>query len=570
VKKRTTFLLLSLCCLFALFWQLGSYGLTEPDEGRTAGIGYEFHESGTWLVPRLYDLAQFNKPPLVYWACSLAYRIGGVSELTARLPAALAALGVLMLTFSMARRLYGEDAAIASTLILLTAPMFFVMARIIDPNMMLTFWITLTMWAALAWFQDARKYQQWLFWIALGVAFLAKGPPALGVVAIALIGFRICSRRVLSPLSEAPEGAVASLQWRPLLNIPAIIACVAVGLSWYVACAVKYPELWKFFLGQELVGRLSGTIAGRAQPVWYFVPMLLGGFLPWIPLLIASLSDAAGRFRKDSRAMFLLLWVVLPFLMFSLTKSKLPAYILPLFPPLAVLAGARAAACLEKRWFSVGQMPLAFLAGPLVVFGLIAAGRFEFGWDQAGAALDLLSQGTWLGCWVVAFVIFWLRRRRVRFFASIAMLITGYVASIGILARHENEIQAHSSPKRMCEALSAAVKPGDRVVIYRNYPRGVSFYLHHPLSFSDKYEPQIESDWSRLANQLYREDDLGIVYRWVDHEPRVFVITSDRPRGGVAGKDKSPLDFLRMGCRKPLQEIYRDDKYVVVRNFPPS
>src|SRR5262245_54094140 len=136
MKQRAQSVLLLVLLVLALFWRLGSCGLTEPDEGRTAGIGLEFYESGTWLVPRLYDLAQFNKPPLVYWACAVAYKIFGVNEWAARLPAALAALGTLLLTRAIARRLYGDREALATALVLLTAPLFFVMARIIDPNMM--------------------------------------------------------------------------------------------------------------------------------------------------------------------------------------------------------------------------------------------------------------------------------------------------------------------------------------------------------------------------------------------------------------------------------------------------
>lgn len=585
MKRRTSLLLALVFVFFALFAGLGRHGLTEPDEGRTAGIGLEFFQSDTWLVPRLYDLAQFNKPPLVYWACSLAYRIGGVSEFTARLPAALAALGVLLLTFAMARRLYDEYTAIAATLILLTAPMFFVMARIIDPNMMLTFWITLTMWAALAWFQDGRKYQQWIFWLALGVAFLAKGPPALGVVALALIGFRLSSRKRDArnrpatmepgqPATATDSGAGCpgsmNLLWRPLLNVPAILVCAVIGLSWYVVCALKYPELWKFFLGQELVGRLSGTIAGRSQPFWFFIPILLGGFLPWLPLLIAALAGTVKKFRADVRARFLLLWVALPFLMFSLTKSKLPAYILPLFPPLAIMAGSFMSRLGENRKMRLSENAFALLVVFAIPNVLILIGPREFGWDRLSLFQDAIGQLTWFGLMFLPAAFLLVVRRDRQFVCVSVALVSAYLCGLGLIARHENELGAHSSPKKMCAAIAAAVRPDDRVVIYRNYPRGVSFYLPHPLSFSDKYEPQIASDWTLLRDRLYREDDLGTVYRWVDHEPRVFVITTARPRGGVAGKDRSPLDFLRLGCRKPLREIYRDDKYVVVCNFPPS
>lgn len=356
-----------------------------------------------------------------------------------------------------------------------------------------------------------------------------------------------------------------TLRWRPLLNVPAILVCAVIGLSWYVICALKFPELWKFFLGQELVGRLSGTIAGRSQPFWFFIPILLGGFLPWFPLLIATVAGALRSFRHDDRQRFLFLWVALPFIMFSVTRSKLPAYILPIFPPLAILMGAalldpHVAPKTRKAWLPVAALLMAALT---LFVGNYAARTMN--WDRAFVAGDALWLVPAIAAATAACFAAGLRR-----IGGVALfIVVCYCACFGVIARHENELGAHSSPKKMCAAIAAAVRPGDRVVIYRNYPRGVSFYLSHPLSFSDKYEPQIASDWTRLQDRLYREDDLGTVYRWVDHEPRVFIITTARPRGGVAGKDRSPLDFLRLGCRKPLREIYRDDKYVAVCNFSP-
>ena len=583
MNRRVSFFLLLAFCCFALFWRLGSYGLTEPDEGRTAGIGLEFYQSGTWLIPRLYDLAQFNKPPLIYWACSLAYRIGGVNEWTARLPAALAALGTLLLTRAMARRLYGDSAALAATLILLTAPMFFVMAHIIDPNMMLTFWITLTMWAAIAWFQDGKKYQRWIFWIALGIAFLAKGPPAILVTGLALAGLRWlpprdgAHSRLLQTNEVTPENAFvvaaheprssSSLPWRSLLNVPAILVCIAIALSWFIAVATKYPELWKFFIGQEIVGRLTGGKLGRSQPPYYFIPILLGGFLPWLPLFIASLVDAASKFKTDARARLLICWVLLPFLMFSLTKSKLPAYILPLFPPLAMLMGAEAARKYRFRWFRAVQILFAIIVPVLLVGALEHYGANELPWIKGFMLIDRV----WFWILVVALIVsFFVPESESLLAVAVASVLTilCYLSCVKLVSFHDNELGAQSSPWKMCKAMKPLLQSSDRVAIFKNAPRGVNFYLQHPLSFSDKYEPQLDSDWKLLADRLYKDEDANVVYRWFDSEPRVFVITTDRKRGGEAGTDKSPLDFLKENCRKPVREIYRDDKYIVVCNFP--
>lgn len=547
MSRRASNALLLAGCVIALFWNLGSHGLTEPDEGRTAGIGLDFFRTGTWLVPRLYDLAQFNKPPLVYWACSLAYSVCGVNEWAARLPAALAALGTLLLTFSIARRLYGEREAIAATLVLLTAPMFFTMAHIIDPNMMLTFWITLSMWAAIAWFQDGKKFHQWIFYLALGVAFLAKGPPAFGVIGLALLGHRYLPGR---------DGKL----WRNILNVPALLIAIAIALSWFVAVSMKHPELWKLFLGRELVGRFASDLHGRSQPPWFFLPLLPGGFLPWLPLFFVAMFAAVKSFKTDARIRLLLIWVVLPFVMFSLSKSKLPAYILPLFPPCAILMGAEAVRQSQARWFRMLQIPYAIIAPVVACAAFALFGTHEFGWDSSFAPGDAILLLPLAGAAIAAAFL----KPANKIIAASAVAVLGYIGCLQLVARHDHQLEAHSSTRRLAGSLKPMLQDGDRVVILKCAPRGLDFYLNWPLSFSDKFEVQIQSDRQRLAGRIYKDGEVAIPYGWFDTEPRVFVITTDRIRGSGS---ESPLDYLTKACRKKPREVYRDGKYVVVANF---
>jgi hypothetical protein len=291
--------------------------------------------------------------------------------------------------------------------------------------------------------------------------------------------------------------------------------------------------------------------------------MLLGGFLVWLPLLIASVVGVAKDFKSDHRVRLLGCWVLLPFIMFSVVKSKLPAYILPLFPPMAILMAATAAKA-QPRWLRLTLVPFATASAAGLVFVLAWRGRIDLGWDQTLEFRDAV----WLVPAAISVAAIFIFSGSKKLVAAAAFVVVSFLVCLGMVARHDNELGAQSSAKKMCEVMRPLLRSSDRIAILKNSPRGVYFYLQRPLCFSDKYEAEIQSDWKRLADQLYKDDDVGVVYHWFDSEPRVFVITTDRKRGGEAGKDKSPLDFLKANCRKPVREVYRDDKYVVVCNFP--
>ncbi len=312
----------------ALFAWLGTRGLNEPDEGRYAEIGREMAASGDWLTPRLNGFEHFQKPPLLYWATALGIRLFGVNEWAARLPSALAALGTLCLTWRIASVLFGPWVRTAAVLILVSMAEFVLLSRTLTPDMMLTFWITLAI-ASLVELVAGRGGPPWriVFFVAIGLGFLCKGPMALVVPMSAAVCWQVALRR---------RGEAARLGWVSGLTISFVI-----GASWFVWMALQHPALIQYFLGDELRDRFFSSVHSRSQPFWFFVPVLLGGVLPWTPLLVAVAFEAyrARRARAPATAESWLLggWLLPPFAILSLSGSKLGTYILPLFPPLALL-----------------------------------------------------------------------------------------------------------------------------------------------------------------------------------------------------------------------------------------
>jgi 4-amino-4-deoxy-L-arabinose transferase-like glycosyltransferase len=315
----------------ALFLFLGTRGLNEPDEGRYAEIAREMTVTGDWLVPHLNGIEHFQKPPLLYWLTAASMRVFGANEWGARLPSALAALGVVVLTYGIARRLFDRNAAVAATLVLVSSIEFFALARLLTPDMLLTFWIT----AAIA----ALVYHRgWLFFVCMGFGFLTKGPMALVVPISGAIGWQ---------LAAPPDSEKLTLPW-----VRGLALTLVIGLSWFVCLSLRDGVLFDYFWRYELVERVASSTHGRSKPVWFFLPILLVGFLPWIFFLPERARDIWMRWRNGewSKAdLLLLFWIVPPLLVLSFSGSKLPTYILPLYPALSLLV-ARSVRVQALQW----------------------------------------------------------------------------------------------------------------------------------------------------------------------------------------------------------------------------
>lgn len=300
-------------------------GLNEPDEGRYAEIGREMAVSGDWFTPTQNGIPHFQKPPLLYWFTALSIKTFGAHAWAARLPAVFAALGTLALTAWIARMILGRGMRQAAVLVLAASAGFFALARLLTPDMMLTFWITAAIACAVRRHQGGGELWGGAFFLAMGLGFMTKGPMALVV----------------------PLSAVLSLRWRtprerrPSLPWAAGFALTFVlGLWWFVTQALVHDKLFDYFAGDELVKRITSGKHGRGKPFWFFFAVLPVAFLPWTLLLPALGRDLSRRLRAKAtlgpRAALLLGWVVPPFLILSFSGSKLPTYILPLMPALAL------------------------------------------------------------------------------------------------------------------------------------------------------------------------------------------------------------------------------------------
>ena len=305
-----------------------------PDEGRYAEIPREMVASGDWITPRLNGLKYFEKPVLQYWITAVSYLALGEEEFVARLWPALAGFLTLLLVYRMGRRIAGVRAGVLAAAVLATTFQFFVFSQIVTLDMGLSFFLTLALYGFLA-SQDRRvapsqqRNSAIVMWSAMALAVLSKG--LVGVVLPALVLFAYIA-------IERDWKLLGRLHWG--VGIPVFLL---IALPWFVWVQVRNPEFFQFFFIREHFGRYALDEHRRAGAWYYFLAMLLIGSLPWsfmyFRAMFSSWRDSPINHFVINPLRLLILWVIAIVVFYSLSRSKLPGYILPVYPALAVLLG---------------------------------------------------------------------------------------------------------------------------------------------------------------------------------------------------------------------------------------
>ena len=336
VAERLNLILLLLVVAALWFGNLGYHHLVQPDEGRYAEIPREMVASGDWLTPRLNDLKYFEKPALQYWATAAAYRVFGEHEWTARLWSALTGFLGIALVYFTGRRIFGAQAGLFAALVLASSLLYVMIGHINTLDMGVTFFMTLGLAGFLrAQYPAASAHENKLWmhvaWTALAFAVLSKGLMGLALPGAVLVVYTLIQRDWVL--------------WKRLHLVSGLALFLAISAPWFVAVTLVNPEFFRFFFIYEHFERFLFKAHGRYQPWWYFVPILLVGILPWLVLAFDALVRAWKRDSADKGTFqpkrFLLIWIVFIYVFFTLSNSKLPAYILPIFPALALLMGQR-------------------------------------------------------------------------------------------------------------------------------------------------------------------------------------------------------------------------------------
>jgi 4-amino-4-deoxy-L-arabinose transferase-like glycosyltransferase len=473
------------------FSHLGAIGFVGPDEPRYAWIARDMAETGDWVTPRLYGKPWFEKPPLYYWSAALSFKLFGVSEAAARLPSAIAALLATLALAWLALRLYGAETARWLLLLLPTSVAMIAFSHAASTDMPFSAALTLALVAAATILRlttptslvvakhaapDVNRarlsdvLRAALFGFFLGLAVLAKGPAALILSGGAVFFWALFTKR-----------------WRDafrLLHPAAIAAFCFTALPWYILCARRNPDFFRVFIIEHNFKRFLTPEFQHIQPFWYYAAVLLIALLPWTALLLWSAVTGAirvWRTRTISAANCLLVcWAAFCILFFSVSKSKLPGYILPAIPVIALLATHRIGVAprdgfLRRLLLSGGSLTIVLLGALAIRF----ADKIPFVTDVRPAPAVLVVGLIMIFNGLFAGGMDLLRRSRTSLISGAIVLLTVLIFGGTELRELDEGVSARPIVETVADHLPAEqLATATSYKLRRAFKYQVDFYLH--------------------------------------------------------------------------------------------
>lgn len=493
---------------------LSSYPLLDPDEGRNGEIAREMAESNDYILPRLNGLPYLDKPVLFFGTAALSIEIFGVNELAVRLPSLMFTVLTLLAVGFFAKRRFGTRGGLIAAAVTGSMPLTLGFARTVIFDAALAFFVVV---AILALFEacesDSADSAYWWTvgaWTAVALGVLTKGPVAVALPLMVGLPYAFWRRRA-----------------RRTLNLVSALTFFAILLPWLLAMSNRVPGFLEYAIVAETWERLTTDEMGRTGPLWYYIPILIAGALPW------SLGAAAHTIRMirertwDNAFVLATLWIVAPLVFFSLSQSKRPQYLLPVMPAIGLLIARAwhesAARVPGRRTMALGLLILAavFLVGSNGIGD-------AFGASQA-VARSIPRTGLLLGaiCLLTGGTMLIPQASR---FAAVILCLP--VASIPVVATPlMRAIGEDRSMKSVAAVIRSATPGGTEVVAVDVFPLSLPFYLERVILLSTTTGAELTSNylfrtldrWRSASGSTLQDPD-----RWREQlsscdVPRVFL-----------------------------------------------
>ena len=511
-NKRLT---IAVLLIFAVLWfgLLGQRDLFDPDEGRYAGIPAAMVDSGDWLTPRLNDFKYFEKPVLQYWGTAVAFTVFGKSNASARLWTALLGFSTALFSMLVAFRLYGRRAAVYTFLISISYLMVVIFSHFLTLDMALSAFVVFgigSLVIAHSLPSSENQTRNWMLfgWAALALATLTKGLVAVVLPAATVVVYSLWQRDWRL--------------WKNLHIVKGLLLYLLITAPWFIAVSIANPEFAQFFFIHEHFDRYTSDVHSREGPIYYFIPYLLLGVCPWLITSLRSLVSPGFKWLPEKPGQFhpqRFMWtfVVVTFCFFSLGQSKLPGYILPILPVIAVISGGQIALrgrIDADRWVML-------VLGLLLLFAAlnveqIASERYPV---QQWAAYKPWLMGSGILFLSSSVILFVKKAGQLSAFAGAAFLSMG--ASLLILSGANSLAESRSS-RVVADAIEAALPAGVPVFGFQHFPESAVFYLGRPITIVE-YEGELAMG-IRLEPEKFLKTQAEFLTIWQNLDQAAVVV----------------------------------------------
>ncbi|HET6724491.1 MAG TPA: glycosyltransferase family 39 protein [Gammaproteobacteria bacterium] len=537
-----------LCLFVAVVWfgNLQYRDLFQTDEGRYAEIPREMVATGDWVTPHLDGFKYFEKPALHYWITATVYELAGQHNWTARLWIALAGFLGLGMTWYAGARLFDERAGRYGALTLAGSFYYIFMGHFNSLDMGLAFFMCASLFAFLIAQMrpdDRALGLRWMLaaWAAAALALLTKGLVALAIPGVTFVLYSLTKRdwRV----------------WKRLHIIPGFALFVAIAAPWFIVVSLRNADFFHFFFIVQHFERYLTPIADRTGPWYYFIPVLVLATLPWLWQGGAALVRGGGSIlrRNDGEfdpVWFLWLWIAVVFLFFSASDSKLPSYILPLFPPFALLIGRELARHDRKRLVSALAITL-LLGVACLVYSIVYLPHLHSATVPADFYARLVPWAIATAAVLIAIALagFWLVRRRPA--VAIALVGLGWLVAVQVLTSGEQVLSPVYSTHYLARQLAGVDTRGVPFYSIGQYEQALPFYLKRTV-IPVAYQGELAFGIERRKNPARYIADLATFrQRWQADKRAFAIMTRDAYHA-----------LRRTGF--PMRVVARDPQRVVV------
>ncbi len=511
-------LLLLLLSGLLFFIGLGSMGLTDRDEGRNAEAGREMFASGDLITPTFNGELRVAKPVFVYWLMTVSYHVFGVNEFAARAPSALFGVALIAMHYLFLSRLRGPTVGLFGALMLLLNIEILALGRMAITDSVLIFFTTFSLYSFWLGFHEPGAGRRWMwgFYAGMALATLTKGPVGFAVPLIPTLLYLGATRQWMR-------------FWQTGFPLAGTLLFLLLAGPWYAAMFLLHGEAYSSQAKVHTVGRFLAPMEGHGVGWWFYIPVLLLGFYPWSSFLPAALYRAYESWKErrtarhaensshgeehaaagDQLEWFAGIWIISVFIFFSLSSTRLPHYIGPIFPACALLAAcywARGLEDPETKWLR-GSIHFLMGIGYLVAIGLASgpslfakfsgkmlkefplAAQFDLGiGPYIGAGVVLAAMG------LIGYVGLDDRKRGMAFGVAGGALASVFLLAVLLVIPNFNRY-AIAPPQELAYAAGLNLKPTDQLIAFGSTRPSTSFYARRTVA----YIPANELDRLRTA-----------------------------------------------------------------------